>query len=281
MDTCDYLQKISIDIGTAIALHNPVMELSPQKDSFSVITDFLSEYVPSICGTGDPETDDAIDAYLQRLYVLSKALNADFMEQNPYIQKIHFQDGQDGRYILTNTAYQKGEILQYDFPEIHDGYLIPKIGYFQKEISFPTICEGDIPWMSVIPSEIYSMRKPIEQAHGNLLILGLGLGYYLYMTARKDEVDEVTVVESSAEVIHLFNENIFPQFDPYLRDHIAIVQSDAYAYLDKVKDGTYDFLFADIWEGQRDGHEAYERLKPYEKKLPHTQFAYWIEDYIK
>lgn len=281
MDTDEYLQKITIDIASAIALHNPVMELTPGQDSFAVITDFLSEYVPSICGSGDPETDEAVDRYLQRVYILSKALDADFMNRNPYIRDIHFNDARDGRYFLTNTAYQAGEILQYDFPEIHDGFLVPKIGYYQKEVSFPAIYEGDIPWMSVIPSEIYSMKKPIEEAHGNLLILGLGLGYYLYMTALKEEVDEITVVESSSEVIHLFNENILPQFSPQIRDHISIVQSDAYAYLDHVQPQQYDYVFADIWEGQEDGHEAYLRLKPYESRLAGTQFAYWIEDYIR
>ena len=281
MKTEEILQKISMEIASAIALHNPVISLSENQDSFSVITDFLSQYVPSIGGTGDPETDAAIDCYLQRLYMNSKALDADFMEQNPYIQKIHFQDEKDGNFFLTNVSYQPGEILQYDFPEKQENCLIPKIGYFQKKISFPTILEGDMPWMSVIPSEIYSMKNPIEQAHGNVLILGLGLGYYLYMISGKKDVKKITVVESSPEVIRLFRKNIFSQFDQSFREKTDIVQEDAYAYMETVREDQFDFIFADIWEGQKDGHEAYLRLKPSESRLPHTRFAYWIEDYIK
>lgn len=125
------------------------------------------------------------------------------------------------------------------------------------------------------------MKNPIAQAHGNVLVLGLGLGYYLYMIAGKNEVKKITVVESSPEVIHLFQHNIFPQFDSSFRDKTEIVQCDAYAYMNTVNSDQYDYLFADIWEGQEDGHEAYLRLKPFEQKLSRTQFAYWIEDYIK
>ena len=36
--------------------------------------------------------------------------------------------------------------------------------------------EGVIPWMSVCPSEINSMARHIDKAHGRALALGLGLG---------------------------------------------------------------------------------------------------------
>ena len=64
-------------------------------------------------------------------------------------------------------------------------------------------------------------------------------------------------------------------------DKLKVITADAIAYMEGVKDGDFDFCFADIWEGAVDGAEAYKKLRPYEKKLPHTEFAYWIEEQIK
>ena len=66
--------------------------------------------------------------------------------------------------------------------------------------------------MSVCPSEINSMARHIDKAHGRVLVLGLGLGYYLYMSSMKPEVNSVDVVECQPEIIKLFDENLLPQF---------------------------------------------------------------------
>ena len=59
------------------------------------------------------------------------------------------------------------------------------------------------------------------------------------------------------------------------------MQEDAFRFLESVRDGEYDFCYADIWEGEEDGARAYRRIAPYEKRLPRTRFAYWIKDAIQ
>jgi spermidine synthase len=123
------------------------------------------------------------------------------------------------------------------------------------------------------------MREPIAAAHGKVLVLGLGLGYYPFMISMKDEVESIVIVELQQSIADIFNAHILPHFKH--KDKIKVVTADAIAYMEDVKDGDFDFCFADIWEGAVDGAEAYQKLRPYEKKLPHTKFTYWIEAQIK
>ena len=55
--------------------------------------------------------------------------------------------------------------------------------------------------MLVTPNEVHTMKADIEKAHGKVLTYGLGLGYFPFMTSRKEEVTSVTVVERSSDVI--------------------------------------------------------------------------------
>lgn len=133
--------------------------------------------------------------------------------------------------------------------------------------------------MSVCPSEISSMQQPIAQAHGNVLVLGLGLGYYPLMISEKKEVSTITIIEIQPEIIQLFKEHLLPQF-PH-KDKIRIITADAFRYLSSVSTGDYDFCFADIWENQIDGAKCYVHIKEEEKRLVGTEFSYWIEDSIR
>ena len=52
----------------------------------------------------------------------------------------------------------------------------------------------------------------LKKAHGRVLTFGLGLGYFTYHAAENPEVESVTVVDISPDVIALFKEQILPQF---------------------------------------------------------------------
>ena len=40
--------------------------------------------------------------------------------------------------------------------------------------------------MTITPDEIETMKEAVDQAFGNVLTFGLGLGYYAYMVSEKD-----------------------------------------------------------------------------------------------
>lgn len=273
----DILNQISKDIVTAINYKQPVIDTD---DAMTGVMDFLSSAIPSIAITGNESIDALIDDYLAKLFMQVRVLSSKAFLHNPYIQNIHFHDQIHGHYQLRNMTYEKGELFFYDFPYQTDGILIPRIGCFDKRVSFPSIYEGSMPWMSVIPSEIKTMSLPIQKACGNVLTLGLGLGYYPYMAALKDDVRSMTVVEKSADVIDLFKYCILNQFSREVKDKFQIIHEDAFQYMDSVTDGMYDVIFTDIYEGYEDGHQVYESMQKYQKTLVNTDIEYWIESYI-
>lgn len=217
--------------------------------------------------------------YLSALRRQARKMNDSEFQGNPYIKEIHVPEVRKNQFLLTHASYGAGEIFQYDMPNLAEEMIVPKLGFFHKEVKFPGIYEGVIPWVSVCPSEMNSMKREITQAYGRTLVLGLGLGYYPFMISKKSEVTSITIIERQPEIIDIFKSCLLPQFSG--RDKIKVIQADAYEYLESVENGEYDFCFADIWESQIDGAEAYLRIKEHERRLPSVEFTYWIEDSIR
>ena len=290
--------SLSAQIGKLIAEEAPTIdytldELATERESFSeddllemaelglydgdfekfyVIRQFLSDI-------GLPRVAD--DEYISDLFSLSRRLDAKAFEADPYMEILSHLPAKSGDFVLAPSFYRRGEIFGYDMPyRDGDGSLIIRLGFFNRTVCFPTLYEGERPWMSVCPSEINSMAKDIADAHGNVLVLGLGLGYYAYRVAQDPAVSSVTVVELSPDVVRLFEAYIAPHLD--FHGKLKLVSCDAYRYLDSLagKPYLFDYCFADIWEGAVDGAAHYKRLLPYEKALPLTEFRYWIEDMI-
>lgn len=208
-----------------------------------------------------------------------KLLDADEFRQNPYIRNIWIPTVRIGDYTLTKAAYEPGEILEYDMPDFTKDPPEHRFGHFDQQVEFPGIYEGVVPWMSVCPSEINSMARHIEKAHGRVLVLGLGLGYYPYMISQKFGVESIAIVENAPEIIRIFQDHLLPQFEQ--KSKISLIESDAFSYIGALTGDEYDFCFADIWENERDGAWAYRKLKDAEDGLAGMEFAYWIDDAIE
>lgn len=240
--------------------------------------DFESFYVTNRFVNGIGLQDRASDRFLQLLYQNARKLDASAFRQDSYLAHIRAPEKKIGRFQLKNVSYQRGEILQYAMPDLSAPITVPRLGFFSEEVTFPAVYEGEMPWVSVCPSEISSMSPDVMRAHGRVLVLGLGLGWYPYRISLLPSVKSVTVVELSGEVIRLFRDHLLPQFEQGEKLHL--VQADAFDYLEQLKPGQFDFCYADIWESQTDGADAYKRIQPFERRLPGTEFAYWIREQI-
>ena len=114
-----------------------------------------------------------------------------------------------------------------------------------------------------------------------MLCYGLGLGYYALIVAMKKGVSKVTVVDIDERVIEVFEKHILPEFPQAAKDKIVIIRGDAFAFAKNLKDGEYDYIYADIWHDCGDGAPMYKRLKELERFSPSSKFGYWIEDSLK
>ncbi len=236
---------------------------------------FLSLFSAS-CGL-EADTNAAHRA-MERDYLRAgvRRLDPEVYQADPYYRTVRFSNQRVGKWEMRESEYAPYEpfvcshpVLTKDFREI------PKIGYFAERFPFPAILENGVEWMTVTPNEIETMRAPIAAAHGNVLTLGLGLGYFAFRAAEKGNVSRVTVVERDADVIDLFSKFILPQF-PH-GEKIIIVKADAFDYLETLPSDAFDYLFADLWHDQSDGLPLYLRLRRMERAKGWKQTDYWIE----
>ena len=244
-----------------------------------LIRDSFEEYyvIREFCDiTGIAEAADG--HYLLRLFSEARMLDADKFRRDPYLRTIDVPTVGDGDILLTNAAYARGEIFQYDMPDFDAPLVAPKLGFFAEDVRFPAIYESGVPWVSVCPSEINSMESGIRRARGKTLVLGLGLGYYAFRVSELSAVESVTVVEINPKIAAIFREHVLPQFPNAAK--VRVIEADAFEFLASLRGGEFDFCYADIWEGALDGARAYLRIKAHEKRLAATEFQYWIEPQI-
>ena len=197
------------------------------------------------------------------------------LESNPYFANIHFENQKQGRFELGTASLKKYELFMYNVPvNRFQGVMIPSIGACDHRFRFPYMKEGHKAWMSITPNEIFTMENSIKEAFGNVLTLGCGMGYFAYMVSEKDDVSHVTIVEKEQDVIDLFTNFILPQFAH--KDKITIIKADAFDYMEQLKDGKYDFCFADIWTGHNDT-VPYLKLKKLCKRFQQMKLSYWMK----
>ncbi len=199
--------------------------------------------------------------------------------ENPYYKNIKIPAITDGAWefrLESYPAYRGMICADIEFSDLAE---MPPLGFFSEEFRFPAVLEDGNEWMTLTPVDVDTCDGAIAAAHGKVITFGLGLGYYAYMAARKPEVESVTVIEKSPDVIKLFKKHILPQFE--CKDKVRIIEADAFEYAETVMPGVgYDYAFVDTWRDASDGAPMYERMKALEKKNPGTEFDYWIENFL-
>lgn len=99
-----------------------------------------------------------------------------------------------------------------------------------------------VPWMSITPMEILTLRAGTRLARGHVVVAGLGLGYQLAEVARRPKVTRVTLVERDPELV----EWLMPRLTPRLGRPVDVIVDDAYAVLPKL---AADVALVDIFAG--------------------------------
>ncbi len=125
--------------------------------------------------------------------------------------------------------------------------------------------------MSNTRAEIDDFRWYLSDCKGKILINGLGLGVVLKMIADKEEVEHVTVIEKSEDVLKLVG--------PTFKDNkkIEIIHADAFEWKPP-KGVKYNFVWHDIWDDIcTDNIEGFTKLKrKYGKRC--IRQACWCEE---
>lgn len=211
-----------------------------------------------------------------------KMLDVNDYYDDPYYKTVTFDGKKVGNSLLTYQTYAPYQgFVRDDFEYFPNGKVLPKIGFFNVPYRYPAILSDGREWMTLLPNEINSQKKYVQAAEGRVLTYGVGLGYYVFSVAMKENVTSVTAVDMSEDVISLFKSEILPKFPDFVRNKIKIIKSDAFLYAKTLKAGSYDYIYADIWHDCGDGKDLYLKFKEVEKYCPTAKYGYWIEDSIK
>ncbi len=216
---------------------------------------------------------------------------------NPYLQEIKIPNIQQDNILLCNRRIIKKNTLGLYKESVRDISTFQVTNsYFQCDstLRFPAIIEGDtkVCWMSVEPSETLSFQNFINDAYGNVLLFGCGLGYVAYMLSIKEEVKSITIVELNSDIIKMFSTYILPQFKN--KEKIRIVKMDALETFEmqtnlrehqnseaQILFSNYDFINVDIWRDTLDMLPIYLMCLKVEKEYPNVKFSYWLENDLK
>lgn len=124
---------------------------------------------------------------------------------------------------------------------------------------YTQLWEGDTLWMSDTPGEVQDHSVLFQQATGRVLLHGLGLGMAAKRVMGLREVQHVTIVERSQDVLDLVAPHLLravgqPWEETRVGDHVVrydspaatILQGDAFEWSPRKTDH-WDLIWHDIW----------------------------------
>ena len=207
-------------------------------------------------------------------------ISIDEYNDNPYLKALHNITFSSNNWRLESKTLKAYSLFPHDEEYHMGGNALVKmnLGFFDQDYVYPTLTLYDNEWMSLNPFEIKTMEIPFQIARGKVLTLGLGLGYFAYMTHLKEEVKEVHIVEMDIDVIKAFTEYLLPLFPHPEKIHIH--KADAFYFVENLKDRDYDYIFSDLWHNVDDGLVSYLKLRKRFNAFKHTRCTYWMEGSI-
>lgn len=194
----------------------------------------------------------------------NKAIDLSFMEQSKTFET---------NTIPANT-YHPVDYMKFD--EMGEPYL--PLRRFNQSITLPMICDENVGWMSPELFEKTTMQEAVDHATGNVLVVGLGIGFYPFNILLKEDVKKVTIIERNQDIIALFKKNILPQFPR--REDVEIIQGDALDLLSNELLKTYEYTFVDIWRNEDDGVQILSSIFKCLEFSEKLNVDFWIEDAI-
>ena len=152
--------------------------------------------------------------------------------------KAHVPVGQSGEYAIEKfTVSPKDAELDKLHAAIQGMQGRPYIPV--KPGNYTKLKRGSKLVMSDTPAETNSLKILYDMAQGDVLINGLGLGIAPYALSQKPEVNSITVIEISPDVIKLIT--------PHLNKKVNVILADAFLWKPP-KGIIYGAVWHDIWD---------------------------------
>lgn len=165
-----------------------------------------------------------------------------------------------GQALLTWWGSQVGTV-------VFDGDVIIPALYQARDPDAPgTGHWNELPWMSLTPAELMTLRPGTRMAKGKVVIAGLGLGHQLIEVSKRLQVKRIVLVEIDRELVDW----ILPVIRPHVRKPLEVVIGDAYEEIPKLQ---ADVALIDIFPGYGDGFRRVAELRAASPRI--KQFWGW------
>lgn len=172
-----------------------------------------------------------------------------------------------GGRLLTDSGYTSGVHLLESLPSL------------SRRVDAPTHGNDGVweTWMSITPHETESQELAYQHARGEVVIMGLGMGWIAANCALNPEVTRVRIIECDADIIRLYHQcGAHESLPPEARDKISILEADALAWRPD-PDDEVDFLYVDIWLAL-DEPQALEQVRQMQARVAASVVYFWGQE---
>lgn len=143
---------------------------------------------------------------------------------------------------------------------------------------------GNKVMMSDVPMEKITNKNFIDNANGDVLIFGLGIGLIIFPLLQDKNINTITVVEYDLGLIEMVGP-IIKKHDVF--NKVKIIYGDAFLSKDKIENKLFDTIYFDIWISiMADNFKEMEYLRlMYKDKLntlnEKSFMDFWCYEYCK
>lgn len=197
----------------------------------------------------------------------------DFIDLNTiYTEKIEKND-----WVITKISLTEEEVRLERMRNFRNYFMVAGLKANFEYVKLFRKKDGI--WMSDTPMERNSNNGFIQDANGDVLIFGLGLGLIVFPLLEKESVKSIKVVELNQEIIDLVS--------PYIKakdthNKFSVVQGDAYEH-HKIDNQKYDCVYGDIWRDiSTDNYESMKTLtKNWKNRINRSNENSFIDHWLK
>ena len=191
---------------------------------------------------------------------------------------LSLNEGTSGEYKLYRHVYRPG----IKFPFIPANFQAQLLGYEFKEVTlkddyiYYDLFKGNHRIINNSFSQLFTQYVPYVKAKGRVLLGGFGLGIFAKMLCLKENVESITSIEYSSDIIKLCGSH---------NKKLKLEEGDFYSYLKNSDISSYDYIFIDTFTDSNDYSVYPEIIIPLRKFLlenyPAIPFDFWSEEEFK
>jgi spermidine synthase len=163
-----------------------------------------------------------------------------------------------GKWYIIKSKLSNDYINEIDT----NSKLFPYKQYLQSGKDYVSLIpESEQVMMSNHETETITNQKFIDNAKGNVLIFGLGLGLIIFPLLNDEQITKIDIVEIDSDIISYVGD-IIKSHD--VRNIVRIHKGDSFEYHNELQT-TYDTIYFDIWEyvGEKELYEIKDLHKTY------------------